>query len=108
MTGDVLALTNQYTRLIMHEIDLDRQAFHVDDNAQKPTQVVDPYGREISVRVREEATFAVDTNGPGLSVEDIKREFGLESVPEYYRRLEEIRIERHLGASKQGSAALAP
>lgn len=107
-TCEVLASTSQYARLVTARLDLDKQVFHVDYNAPKLPQIVERYGNRVSIRTwGEEGIFTIEANEPGLSVDEIKREFERERFPEYHARLGGLQDERRAIATRPSPATPA-
>jgi predicted amidohydrolase len=94
ITGQHLASTSRFSRLVHAEIDLEKQVFHTDQNAAKLLELTTRFGQRISVEsFTEEHIFTLQSNDPSTSVAEIAREFGLEPFREYHRRAEAVQDE---------------
>ena len=89
--GRVLADSSQYGRFIWRDINLDSEVLHLDYNHEKFPEIKKKYGPEVSLEVASpEGVFLMGSRGP-FPVEDVVREFGLETLDEY---LDRARMER--------------
>lgn len=94
ITGQHLASTSRFSRLVSAEIDLEKKVFHTDQNAARLLELTTHFGQRISVEsFTEEHIFTLQSNDPSVSVEQIEGEFGLEPFREYHRRAEEAQDE---------------
>lgn len=89
--GEVLAESTSEI-VIARRVNLDSELLHLDYNGEKLDDMLAKYGPDISFRYySREACWTVSSEREGLSIEDIKREFGLESRAAYFARAEQIR-----------------
>ena len=69
------------------EVNVDREVFHLDFNQNKFPALRDKYGVDIDIEVHQpEAFFLLACKRQGLTVEDIAREFKLETLRDYLAR----------------------
>ncbi len=87
ITGEVLLKTGIRASVGGMEIDLEKKFFHTDFNASQIPAIQEKYGRDVTLRVyHEEGGLTVQSNRPGLSVEDLMQEFDLELTQDYIAR----------------------
>lgn len=80
------------------EINVDRELYHLDFNQDKFVAMREKYGPEIEIEVHQpEAFFLLACRRAGLSVEDLAKEFQLETLREYLSRSVKMREEHLLG-----------
>jgi predicted amidohydrolase len=80
------------------DINADRELFHLDYNQDKFPAIRAKYGPDADIEVHQpEAYFLLASRRPNLSVEQIAREFGLETLRDYLARATKRR-EEHLRA----------
>jgi predicted amidohydrolase len=78
------------------EVNADREVFHLDYNQEKFGALRDKYGPDIDIEVYQpEAYFLLASRRTGLSVEQIAKEFRLETLRDYLARSAQQR-EKHL------------
>lgn len=86
------------------EVNADRELFHLDYNQDKFPAIRKKYCPDVEIEVyHPEAYFLLASRKPGLAVEDVAREFGLETLRDYLSRSARMRDERlrgHGGAGK--------
>jgi hypothetical protein len=93
ITGEVLMQTGQRIPVVGMQIDLEKKFFHTDFNASQIPAIKDKYGRDVIIQVyHEEGGMTVESNRPGLTVEDLMAEFDLELVPDYIARHDRAEI----------------
>jgi predicted amidohydrolase len=69
------------------EINADRELFHLDYNQNKFPAIREKYGPDVEIEVYQpEAYFLLASRGAGLKVEQIAKEFGLETLRDYLAR----------------------
>jgi predicted amidohydrolase len=69
------------------EVNADRELFHLDFNEKKFPALRARYGPDIDIEVYQpEAFFLLSSRRAGLSVEQVAREFGLETLRDYLAR----------------------
>jgi predicted amidohydrolase len=80
------------------EVNADREAFHLDYNQDKFPAIRDRYGPDVTIEVHQpEAFFLLASRRPGLSVERVAQEFGLETLRDYLARSVKLRDEHLRG-----------
>jgi hypothetical protein len=80
------------------QVNVDRDLFHLDYNQDKFPALQDKYGPDIEIEVHQpEAFFHLASQKQGLSVEQIAKEFKLETLRDYLARSQRQR-EEHLRA----------
>lgn len=87
ITGEVLLKTGIRASVGGMEIDLEKRYFHTDFNASQVPAIREKYGRDVTIRMyHEEGGMTVQSNRPGLSVQDLMTEFDLELTTDYIAR----------------------
>jgi hypothetical protein len=91
------------------QVNIDRDLFHLDYNQDKFPALQDKYGPDIEIEVHQpEAFFHLASHKPGLTVEQIAKEFKLETLRDYLARSRRQQ-EQHLRAhGDQGRAEKEP
>ncbi|MCX8183446.1 MAG: carbon-nitrogen hydrolase family protein [Crenarchaeota archaeon] len=90
--GRVLAVSSSYQPVICCDINLDYEVLHLDYNWEKMNQVKEKYGPKISFEVsRPEAVFLMSCEAEETVVENIIKEFNLETREEYFKRASDAR-----------------
>jgi predicted amidohydrolase len=91
ITGRVLASTSKFHRLATETIDLEKRAFHTDDQVAKLHAIQMKYGSRVTaVAFSEEHVFTLASNDPALPLAALIEEFGLETFRAYHKRAERI------------------
>jgi predicted amidohydrolase len=86
MGGDVL-VESTYEGVAVARINLDRRLLHTDFNREKWDDMLAKYGTGISLRFyTREGKFALGSELPDVTVDDLMREFGLETIDHYLAR----------------------
>jgi hypothetical protein len=76
------------------EVNLDREVFHLDYNQDRFPAIREKYGPDVEIEVHQpEAFFLLTSRRPGLTVEQVAREFKLETLREYMARSVKAREE---------------
>jgi predicted amidohydrolase len=69
------------------EVNIDREVYHLDFNQNKFPAIREKYGPDVDFDVRQpEAIFLMESRRPGLTVEAVAKEFGLETLRDYLAR----------------------
>jgi predicted amidohydrolase len=77
------------------DIIINRDVFHLDDNQSQFPAIRAAYGPEVTIEVWEpEGLFLLASRRPGLAVETIAAEFGLETLRDYLARSVSLRNQR--------------
>jgi|GEM_PF-339940 len=77
------------------DIQINRELFHLDYNQDKFPAIREKYAPDVDIDVWEpEGVFLLASRRPELTVEDIAREFGLETLRDYLARSVRMRNER--------------
>jgi len=98
--GRVLATSSTYSPVICKTINLDCEILHIDYNHMKWDSIKKRYGSKVELDVlRPEAVFMMTSNLQDVTVEDVVKEFKLETREEYFKRASMIR-EKALEGSK--------
>jgi hypothetical protein len=83
------------------EVNVERELFHLDFNEQKFPAIRQEYGFDVDIEVHQpEAFFLLACRRDGLSVEQVAKEFQLETLRDYLTRSTRQREERLRGHSK--------
>ena len=94
--GRILAESSEYQQIQTVTLNLDCQVLHLDYNEKKFSAIEKKYGRTVTFEVLSpEALFLLTCHHPRKSVDDIIREFGLETRQAYYSRARRTR-KKHL------------
>lgn len=92
--GRVLATSSSYSPILCETLNLDCEVFHIDYNNAKWDSIKEKYGAEVKLDVsRPEAVFLLTSNIQDVTVEDVAKEFQLETREEYFERATKIRNE---------------
>jgi predicted amidohydrolase len=87
ITGQVLASTSHWSRLVTEEIDLEKEVFHIDDQVEKLLRVQATLGDRVHAQgFSQENIFTLESNDSDWPLARIKREFGLENFRDYHAR----------------------
>ena len=92
ITGKVLASTSRWSRVVVCDLNLDRELFHTDHQMDKIAEIQARYGSDVVVKTyTEEHLILIESVAAGLSVRDIMDEFGLVSYRDYIARCTDFR-----------------
>ena len=87
ITGYPITSTGYYTDIAHAQIDLDKRLFSTDYNMASYHTILEKYGEQVTIEVLSpEGAFTLETNIPEIIVEDIAREFQLETQQDYFAR----------------------
>ncbi len=87
ITGEEVTLTSRWQRLGFLELNLDRRLFHTDNQMHKLLEIQARYGSSVRLHtLTEEHLFTLESLDEQLTVQDIVREFGLETYRDYIAR----------------------
>jgi beta-ureidopropionase len=87
ITGRIVASTSRWGHLAVCDLNLDKRLFHTDGQHQHILPMQALYGPRIRLETfTEEHLFALESNDPTLSVDDIIAEFGLVEYRTYIER----------------------
>lgn len=90
--GRVLATSSLHNRIISKTINLDYRVLHIDYNNVHWDAIKLKHGADVEIEVATpEAVFALFSNNRNLSVDDLIKEFGLETREEYFKRANRVR-----------------
>ncbi|MBI2952543.1 carbon-nitrogen hydrolase family protein [bacterium] len=102
ITGEVLLKTGIRASVGGMEIDLEKRFFHTDFNASQIPAIREKYGRDVAIRVyHEEGGMTVQSNRPGLSVQDLMAEFDLELPEDYFARHDRAEVFTRAGRTPE-------
>ncbi len=102
ITGEILMRTGGRAAVIGMQIDLGKKYFHTDFNASQIPAIKEKYGRDVTIRLcHEEGGMTVESNRPGLTVEDLMAEFDLELVPDYIARHDRAEVSTRAGGTPE-------
>ncbi len=91
LTGKVLE-QSMYETLCRHRINLNRRLLHMDYNWDKMDAMLDKYGTDLSFDyITEEARYAIGSERAGLEIDDVIKEYGLMTLPEYWESSHRVR-----------------
>jgi hypothetical protein len=95
---------NRLPPWVVAEINVDREIFHLDFNQNQFPALREKYGPDIDIDVHQpEAFFLLASRRPVLSVEQIAKEFKLETLRDYLARSERMRDEHLRGHPKRAN-----
>jgi hypothetical protein len=84
------------------EVNADREVFHLDFNLQQFPAIRDKYGPDVEIEVHQpEGLFLLASRRAGLSVEDVAKEFKLETLRDYLARSATVRDQHLRGHPKR-------
>ncbi len=84
------------------EVNADREVFHLDFNQNKFQPIREKYGPDVEIEVYQpEAFFLLASRRPGVTVEQIAKEFQLETLRDYLKRSVKQREEHLLAHPKK-------
>lgn len=93
LSGQVLA-ESTYEAIITRRINLDRRLMHMDGNWDKMDAMLAKYGPKVTIDFfTREACWAVGSESDEFTVDDLMREFKLESRSDYFQRSRRVREE---------------
>jgi predicted amidohydrolase len=102
--GRTLAESSQYGRIIFAQVNLDSQVVHIDYNADRVRRMKEKYGPTVTVDTASpEAVFFLSSLHPEKSIQDMIREFEIETLNSYLDRAREVR-RNHLGVATGSQA----
>ncbi|MBS7649586.1 carbon-nitrogen hydrolase family protein, partial [Candidatus Bathyarchaeota archaeon] len=85
--GNILDETDALKNIAVCDVNLDFVVSHYDFNYDIPDQIMRSYPNRVEVRSKkDDALFLVEPIDPTVVTERLKKEFGFESVREYYER----------------------
>ncbi len=87
--GDVIASSGQWEPWLCAPVNLEKGLFHLDFQMEKARKLEAKYGRGVRVKwLHLENWFLLEAVEPGLTVAQLKSEFGLVPLDEYLARAE--------------------
>jgi beta-ureidopropionase len=85
--GRILAETDRHVNVVFQDINLDYVVSHHDFNYSIPDRILAKYGDNVRIRsYADDEHFMVEPLNDSLSSEQLKKEFGFESVFQYLQR----------------------
>jgi predicted amidohydrolase len=85
--GEVIAASSNYTHHVSAKINLDCKLCHLDENVPRFNAAKEKYKSALEIHVPSYIGVALlSCNSPDLSVNDIIKEFGIETLDEYFDR----------------------
>ncbi|HDJ89155.1 MAG TPA: hypothetical protein ENG40_00470 [Thermoprotei archaeon] len=91
--GRIWLESSRYSPIICKTINLDYEILHLDYNFSKLEKIKKKYGDSVEIEVsRPEAIFMMTSYLEDKSIEDIIREFDLETREKYFERANRVRI----------------
>lgn len=92
VTGQNIASTSRWSRLVIHDLNLSRRVFHTDFHIEKLLELQNKYGVDVRVEsVTEEHYFTVEATNENLSIDKLIADEGLISWDDYIRRSTHLR-----------------
>src|SRR5262249_23288956 len=87
------------------DVNVDQELFHLDFNEKKFQAIRDKYGTDLDIEVHQpEAFFLLASHREGLTVDQIAKEFELETLRDYLARSVRQRDQNLRGHAKQETA----
>jgi predicted amidohydrolase len=100
--GRVLMQSSAYQKILARTVNLDRRVLHIDENHLQWPAIKAKYGAGVEIDVATpEAAFALVSHLPEVTVDDIIREFALETRADYFQRANAVREEALRGAESK-------
>jgi predicted amidohydrolase len=91
--GRILAESSAYGRIIFAKINLDSQIAHIDYNQQRVADMKKKYQEYVKIEVASpEAVYFISSIHPEISVQDMIKEFEVETLDEYLDRARRERV----------------
>jgi beta-ureidopropionase len=93
ITGEMLASTSRWSRILFYELNLDRALLHTDQQMEKIIAIQKRYGQQMVVKTyTEEHLILLENLVPGKTVDDIIKEFGLVRYNDFIDRCTNFQI----------------
>lgn len=114
LTGRVITKTSKWHRITSALIDLDKEVFHIDYQAQKLIEIEKELGARVSIdALSEENVFTIESHDSEWPLQRIKAHWGLENFRDYYARATRIQdqerdLARAATAAREGLSTGAP
>jgi predicted amidohydrolase len=87
ITGQIIASTSQWSRVVSAQIDLEKEVFHIDDQVEKMLRVQGELGDRVrATGYSQENVFTLESNDSEWPLARIKKEYGLENFRDYHAR----------------------
>jgi len=100
--GRTLLASSSFQPVICRDINIDFEILHLDYNSEKMNSIKKKYGSSVNFEVaKKEGVFLMSYESKDKTVEDVIKEFGLETREEYFKRANSIR-EMALAKSGEG------
>ena len=85
--GRILAESSMYGKIIFSKINLDSRIVHIDYNEQKVAKLKRKYKEYVKIDVASpEAIYFLSSLHPKMSIEEMIKEFNIETLDEYFNR----------------------
>jgi hypothetical protein len=85
--GIILTETDPHVNVIFHDINLDFMVAHYDFNYSIPDRIMKAYPGRVEIRSHiDDGHFIVEPIDDSLTMDQLQREFGLESTFQYHQR----------------------
>jgi len=96
--GVILAETDQHVNVVCRDINLDYAVSHYDFNYSIPDRIMKAYPDRVEVRSHlDEGHFLLEPVDDAITTKQLQREFGFESVFQYFQRHREAYESIHRG-----------
>lgn len=87
ITGQVLASTSHWSRLVTTQIDLEKEVFHIDEQVEKLLRVQGELGDRVrATGYSQENVFTLESNDSDWPLARIKKHYLLENFRDYHAR----------------------
>jgi beta-ureidopropionase len=91
ITGEKLASTSRWSRILFHELNLDRALLHTDKQIEKIIAIQKKYGDKVVLKTyTEEHLILLENLIPGKTIQDIIKEFGLVTYKDFIAQCTEF------------------
>ena len=103
--GGELRHENYYMPIFTEYVNTNFRVIHLDFNSAKFPAIIGKYGRRVTIRnPGTVGTVTLLSNDPALPVDDVMKEFSLESLGDYFDRVRRVRAKYLPGTNLQSFA----
>jgi len=90
--GELINKTTNYYNFVVDSINLDSKMFHIDENGPKFKDIKNKYGEKVKIKVPNYlGSVLISSESEDFSIDDIKKEFELIELDEYFDQSRVIR-----------------
>jgi predicted amidohydrolase len=92
--GRTLAESSHYGRIIFARLNLDNRLVHIDFNIDRVRRMKEKYGPAVTIEVASpEAYYFLSSLHPDKSIQDMIKEFEIETLDDYLNRARSVRLQ---------------